>query len=93
MMEELRLPLREVERWIHALYMFLLGHRQITSAHSVDFFTCDHWENIIKSSWREELLSLSSEEQLIQPRTGGSPGMFGGTVITWPVLQLYFCGR
>lgn len=74
-MEELHLPLEELKRWIHALYLFLHGHREITSAHSVDFFTCDHWDNHIKPVWRDELLS-ATEEQLVEPKAGGSPGVY-----------------
>ena len=75
LMEELHLPLEELKRWIHALYLFLHSYREITSAHSVDFFTCNHWDNHIKPGWREELLSIS-EEQLVEPNAGGSPGMY-----------------
>ena len=75
MMEDLHLPLEELKRWIHALYSFLHSHRGITSAHSVDFFTCNHWDNHIKPEWREELLS-ATEEQLVEPNAGGSPGMY-----------------
>ena len=73
MVEELHLKLDELKRWIHNLYCFLHGYREISSAHSVDFFTFDHWDSHVKPGWREELLSVS-EEQLVEPSAGGSPG-------------------
>ena len=74
-MEELHLPLEKLKRWIHSLYLFLHSHREITSAHSVDFFTCNYWDSHIQPGWREELLS-ASVEQLVEPNAGGSPGMW-----------------
>ena len=74
-MEELRLSLEEIKVWIRDLYFFLNDHRDITSAHTVDFFTCNHWETIVKPSWREELLTVSYDEQLVKPSTGGPPGI------------------
>ena len=79
-MEELHLPLDKLKRWIHSLYLFLHSHREITSAHSVDFFTCNYWDSHIQPGWREELLS-ASEEQLVEPNAGGSPGMWISSMV------------
>ena len=73
-MEELHLPLEETKLWIHDLYLFLHSHQDIMSAHSVDFFTYDHWNTIIKSSWKEDLLAISCDEQFLQPPKGALPG-------------------
>ena len=88
-MEELCLPVEEIQAWTRDLYLFLNNHRDITSAHSVDFFTCNHWENIIKSSWREDLLTMSCDEQLIKPSTGGPPGITSFTLKSMQVPVVY----
>ena len=85
-MEELRLPLEEVKQWIHDLYFFLHCYQDISSAHSVDFFTHDHWEIVIKSNWREELLATTREEQFVQPSKGGSPGILNISTCTCTAL-------
>ena len=73
-MEKICLPLEEVKLWVHELYTFLQSYQDITSAHSVDFFTCNHWDIIIKSSWKEDLLAITSDEWFLQPPKCGPPG-------------------
>ena len=36
---------RETLQWIDSLYSFIDAHRELCNAHTVDFFTCKHWES------------------------------------------------
>ena len=46
-----------------ALYEFLQENRQICDAHTVDFFTEDHWTGIVPDGWKETLLSPDNNHE------------------------------
>ena len=50
-----------------SLYEFAKGYREITDAHTVDFFTEHHWENVIPEKWRDDLLSIDDVSVFLQP--------------------------
>ena len=51
-----------------ALYEFLQENRQICDAHTVDFFTEDHWTGIVPDGWKEALLSSDiNHESFLNP--------------------------
>ena len=51
-----------------ALHQFLLNYENICSAHSVDFFVCNHWENVVPQEWRS-LEQLPAERVFLGPET------------------------
>lgn len=46
------------------LYSFIHKYRGLCEAHTVDFFTDDHWNGVIPESWRKDLLSIDTSNPL-----------------------------
>ncbi len=51
-----------MEEKVLALYKFYKKYESLCSAHSVDFFVCNHWENIVGKLWPELDLKLPSDD-------------------------------
>jgi hypothetical protein len=51
--------LSEAESWALSLYETVATHRNLMDAHTVDVFTCSHWDNIIPEQWKKELKKAS----------------------------------
>lgn len=50
------------------LYGFLERHRALFDAHSVDFFTAGHWENVVPQEWQLLAQQLPPDEAFLCPR-------------------------
>lgn len=57
---------QELEGRVLKLYEFLEKHRALFSAHSVDFFVCDHWHAVVPAEWRN-LVSPLPDEAFLSP--------------------------
>ena len=69
--------LQETKEWVESLYEFIVTHRALCEAHTVDFFTQSHWESVICEGWRVEVEREGvSVEDIINPTAGAKEGMF-----------------
>lgn len=48
-----------------ALHCFICKYRELCEAHTVDFFTDDHWGRVIPESWTQDLFSVDTNDALI----------------------------
>ena len=48
---------------VRALYEFFCRHAKLCNAHTVGFFTEDHWNNVIEPNWRDHLLAVDEESE------------------------------
>lgn len=53
------------------LYRFLDAHRALFEAHSVDFFTEDHWNTAVPEEWRSLADFLPPDEVFLFPERHG----------------------
>ena len=43
------------------MYDFILQYKLICDAHTVDFFSENHWDHIIPEEWKVELVSINDD--------------------------------
>lgn len=58
-----RQDLKATRERVGALYEFFCRHAEFCNAHTVGFFTEDHWNNVIEPSWRDQLLAVDEENE------------------------------
>lgn len=46
---------------VEALYEFVSSQALLSNAHTVGFFTEDHWNNVIPDNWKSDLLVLEHD--------------------------------
>ena len=70
-----RMEKMEVRERALKLYAFLDRHRSLFDAHSVDFFTADHWCTVVPAEW-QGLATPPPDEVLLFPRNHSCCGEY-----------------
>ena len=70
------LPLQQTQEWLDSLYKFIDSHWKLCDAHTVDFFSNQHWEHIVKDEWKPQLELLQDLSTLGFPKAGGNKGRY-----------------
>ncbi len=71
---QLSLAPTETRDWVRALHDFISSHRELCNAHTVDFLTKEHWKNLVRGDWKDELKLVEDTDYLVHPRVKGTNG-------------------
>lgn len=85
-----RFAMETVTARVQELYRFLEQHRALFDAHSVDFFLCDHWLNVIPPEWRSVVSQshqLPADEDFLNPRNHSNAGTLNLVSLCYPSLR------
>ncbi len=63
----LALTVEESRDWIRALLGFIDSHKELCNAHTVDFFTKEHWKVVVRDEWKDGLLLVEDTDCLVNP--------------------------